>query len=195
VDKRIPDRAGLGGGSADCAAVLRALNTMFASPLSQETLLSLAARLGADVPFCLLGGTRLCHGKGEIMTPYQMDDLWFVIALPEDENVETPHAYRMLDEAFDDYKNENTALHEMLFDFFREEGIDGMYNVFESVVLPACPRAASLRTRLISLGARGAMMTGSGTAIFGVFDNEAAARYAAEDIEGAIVARSASAYF
>jgi 4-diphosphocytidyl-2-C-methyl-D-erythritol kinase len=90
VVKRIPDRAGLGGGSADCAATLRALNAMFDFPLSREKLLALAARLGADVPFCLLGGTQLCHGKGEIMTPYEMDDMWFVIALPADEKVATP---------------------------------------------------------------------------------------------------------
>lgn len=194
VEKRIPDRAGLGGGSADCAATLRALNKMFNAPLSEERLLRLAARLGADVPFCLLGGTRLCRGIGEVMKPYKMDDLWFVIAMPEGEKVATPAAYRMLDEAFNDYREDDGALHEMLFSFFEEEGIDGMYNVFESVVLPECPGTTSLRTRLILLGARGAMMSGSGTAVFGVFDSEAAARYAAGDIEGAIVAHSAPAY-
>ena len=75
VEKNIPDCAGLGGGSADCAAVLRALNTLFASPLSQEALLSLGARLGADVPFCILGGTRLCEGKGERMKEYPMEKI------------------------------------------------------------------------------------------------------------------------
>ena len=125
------------------------------------------------------------------MTPYAMDDFWFVVAVPESERVETPHAYRMLDQAFDDYKNDDGALHEMLFSFFTEDGIDGMYNVFESVVLPLCPNAAALRSRMISLGAKNAMMSGSGSAVFAVFDSEAAARYAANDIEGAIVARSA----
>ena len=195
VEKRIPACAGLGGGSADCAATLRALNRLFAFPLSHSALLSLAARLGSDVPFCLLGGTRLCTGRGENMTEYPPSDAFFVIAIPEGEKMQTPKAYALLDEAFDNYENENTELHDALFSFFEEDGIDGMYNVFESVVLPACAGAATLRSRLLSLGARGAMMTGSGTAVFGVFDSEDAAKYAAEDIEGAVVCKSVPAYF
>ena len=194
VEKRIPACAGLGGGSADCAATLRALNHLFAFPLSKSALLALAARLGADVPFCLLGGTRLCTGKGEKMEEYPMEDAFFVIALPEGEKMKTPEAYKLLDEAFDNYENENGALHDALFSFFEEDGIDGMYNVFESVVLPTCTGASALRSRLLSLGARGAMMTGSGTAVFGVFDSEDAAKYAAEDIEGAIVCKSVPMY-
>ncbi len=194
VEKRIPDRAGLGGGSADCAATLRALNHLFAFPLSQSALLSLAARLGSDVPFCLLGGTRLCTGRGEQMKEYPMEDAFFVVALPEGEKMKTPEAYALLDDAFENYENEQSELHDALFSFFEEDGIDGMYNVFESVVLPACEGASSLRSRLLSLGARGAMMTGSGTAVFGVFDSEDAARYAADDIEGAIVCKSVPAY-
>lgn len=194
VEKRIPACAGLGGGSADCAAVLRALNTLFANPLSKDALLALGARLGADVPFCILGGTRLCEGKGEKMKDYPMDKMHFVIALPEEERVQTPKAYAMLDEAFDNYEGDDGSLHEALFSFFEEDGLDGMYNVFESVVLPSAPAAATLRSRLISLGARAAMMTGSGTAVFGVFASEEEAKYAAADIEGAIVAESAPAY-
>lgn len=195
VEKRIPDCAGLGGGSSDCAATLRALNALFAYPLSTEALLALGARLGADVPFCIVGGTRLCRGKGEKMQRYPMKDMVFVIAKPKDEKVATPAAYGMLDEAFDNYENEDSALHDALFDFFSEDGIDGMYNVFEGVVLPKCPEAARLRSRMIALGARSAMMSGSGTAVFGVFSDEDAAKHAAEDIEGAIVCTSAPAYF
>ena len=194
VEKRIPACAGLGGGSADCAATLRALNTLFAHPLSESALLSLGAHLGSDVPFCILGGTRLCEGRGEKMTPYSMENMHFVIAVPEDERVATPKAYAMLDAAFDNYQNDDGSLHEALFSFFEEDGLDGMYNVFESVVLPLSPAAAALRSRLVSLGAKTAMMSGSGTAVFGVFDSQEAARYAAEDIEGAFVCESASAY-
>lgn len=194
VDKKIPDRAGLGGGSADCAATLRALNRLFAYPLSKDALLALGAQLGADVPFCILGGTRLCEGKGEKMKEYPVEKLYFVIAAPEEERIETPKAYAMLDEAFDNYENEDDSLHDALFSFFDEDGLDGMYNVFESVVLPNAPIASSLRSRLITLGARGAMMTGSGTAVFGVFDSEEAARYAASDIEGAFLCESAPVY-
>lgn len=193
VEKRIPDRAGLGGGSADCAAVLRALNTLFAHPLSRDDLLSLGARLGSDVPFCILGGARLCEGRGEKMQDFPLEEKHFVIAVPQEERTETPKAYAMLDDAFNNYENDDGALHDLLFSFFEENFIDGMYNVFESVVLPSAPVAASLRSRLVSLGARGAMMSGSGTAVFGVFDSYEAACYAAEDIEGAIVCKSAPA--
>ena len=123
-----------------------------------------------------------------------MEDAFFVVALPEGEKMKTPEAYALLDDAFENYENEQSELHDALFSFFEEDGIDGMYNVFESVVLPACEGASSLRSRLLSLGARGAMMTGSGTAVFGVFDSEDAARYAADDIEGAIVCKSVPAY-
>ena len=193
VEKAIPDRAGLGGGSADAAAVLRALNELFARPLSESALLALGATLGSDVPFCLRGGTRLCEGRGERMKPYELPPMHFVIAVPDEEKMATPEAYRLLDEAFENYENENGALHETLFAFFAEDAVDGMYNVFESVVLPRCPKASALRSRLISLGAKGALMSGSGTAVFGVFESEEAARYAAEAIEGAVVCQSAPA--
>ena len=187
VDKRIPVAAGLAGGSADAAAVLRAMNAVFGEPLLRERLLSVASRLGADVPFCLVGGTALCEGKGEQMTPYEVADAFFVIAQPEAEKMATPRAYAMLDEAFGGFENEDAVLHDALFSFFAEDGVDGMYNVFESVVIPHTPAVAALRTRLISLGAKNAMMSGSGTAVFGVFESEEAARYAAEDITGAFV--------
>lgn len=193
LDKKIPMAAGLGGGSADAAAVLRALNALFGEPLSREALLSLAAQLGADVPFCLVGGTALCEGKGEQMTPYDIGEMFFVIAQPEEEKMATPRAYAMLDEAFDNFENENAELHDTLFSFFAEDGVDGMYNIFEGVVIPHSPAVAALRTRMISLGAKNAMMSGSGTAVFGVFDSEDAARYAARDIEGALVCSSVSA--
>ena len=129
------------------------------------------------------------------MTPYSMENMHFVIAVPEDERVATPKAYAMLDAAFDNYQNDDGSLHEALFSFFEEDGLDGMYNVFESVVLPSSPAAAALRSRLVSLGAKTAMMSGSGTAVFGVFESQEAARYAAEDIEGAFVCESAPAYY
>ena len=194
VEKRIPDRAGLGGGSADCAAVLRALNALFAYPLSKDALLALGARLGSDVPFCILGGTRLCEGRGEKTQAYSVEPMHFVVAVPTDERTQTPKAYAMLDEAFDNYQPEDSALHDALFTFFEEDGVYGMYNVFETVVLPASPVAAALRSHLISLGAKGAMMSGSGTAVFGVFDSKEAAEYAKADIEGAFVCESAPAY-
>lgn len=193
IEKHIPAAAGLGGGSSDAAAVLRGLNIAFGSPLSVEKLCAIGASIGSDVPFCIVGGTRLCRGKGEKMSIYPMDDKIFVIVPPVAEKMETPKAYRMLDEAFQNYENENPALHEALFDFFAEDATLGMYNVFESVVLPLSPETDELRAELDRLGARAAMMSGSGTAVFGIFETEEEANAAARELPGAVVCKSIGA--
>ncbi|MBQ9736432.1 MAG: 4-(cytidine 5'-diphospho)-2-C-methyl-D-erythritol kinase [Clostridia bacterium] len=193
VEKQIPAAAGLGGGSADAAAVLRALNAIFDHPLSTEALCALGATLGSDVPFCVLGGTMLCEGRGEVCTPYSYPEGYFVIAVPEDEKMKTPEAYALLDEAFENFEEPQTALHEMLFSFFEEDPYYSMYNVFEGIVLPRSHAATILRTRLLDAKAKNAMMSGSGTAVFGVFDTEDEAKAAAAKIKGAIVCASAPA--
>lgn len=194
VEKKIPAAAGLGGGSADCAATLRALNAIFAYPLGEDALIALGARLGADVPFCLRGGTALCTGIGEKMKSYSLPEMYFVIAVPEGEKIATPKAYRLLDESYDDFANVDPALGDTLFSFFEEDPAYGLFNIFETVVATTTPGVQELTTRLVRLGARGALMTGSGPAVFGVFDSEEEARAAAEEIEGAFVCRSAPTY-
>ena len=187
VEKYIPSEAGLGGGSADAAAVLRALNRAFDYPLSTDELCALGARLGSDVPFCLMGGTRLCRGRGEKMSLYPTNEAFYVIVPPLSEKMATPRAYRMLDEAFDGYKEENEALHQMLLACFSEDPVLGMYNVFESVVLPESPATDEMRSELCRLGAKAAMMSGSGTAVFGVFESEEDATLAARELPGAVI--------
>ncbi len=187
--KYIPDRAGLGGGSSDAAAVLRALNIALGDPLSKSELCALAETLGADVPFCLVGGTRLCEGKGEKMSIYPTPGGIYVIVPPVGNKVETPKAYRLLDEAFENFADENDALHEELFGFFDEDPILGMYNVFEGVVIPTCPEVHEVRVALYNLGAMGALMSGSGSAVFGVFDTEEDAETAAKELPGAVICR------
>lgn len=193
VKKYIPDGAGLGGGSADAAAVLRALNMAFGSPLSAEQLCEVGENLGADVPFCIRGGTRLCEGKGEKMSIYPPLDAFFVIVPPVKKKIETPKAYAMLDQAFGSFQEDNSALHDALFDFFAEDAVLGMYNVFESVVIPLCPEIHEVRTALLDLGAKGALMSGSGSAVFGVFDSEAEAESAAKELPGAVVCKTVGA--
>ena len=193
VKKYIPDRAGLGGGSSDAAAVLRALNMALGSPLSTEKLCALGESLGADVPFCIVGGTRLCEGKGEKMSIYPTTDAVYVIVPPVAGKVETPKAYRMLDDAFDDFAVANEELHDALFAFFAEDALLGMYNVFESVVVPLCPEIHEIRTALLDLGAKGALMSGSGSAVFGVFESEDEAEAAARELPGAVVCKGIGA--
>ena len=177
--KRIPIAAGLAGGSADAAATLRALNRLFNSYFSESELLALAAELGSDVPFCLLGGRAVCRGRGELIEPIASPtDLHFVIAIADGEQVSTPAAYRALDEMYSDF--DGSVKHET-------PDLTKLYNIFENAVLPTCSKAEMLKERMIKLGATASLMSGSGPSIFGIFDSEFSAKAAAEAIskEGA----------
>lgn len=163
LEKKIPVAAGLAGGSADAAAVLRVLDTISPVPLGRERLLEIAATLGSDVPFCLLGGRALCEGRGERITPLPQTKSvsWYVLCAGEDP-VETPWAYRQLDARYGDF---GALTHPSDEPF-------PLFNIFESIVLPFVPRADACRTHLLALGARGALMSGSGSSVFGVFEGE-----------------------
>ena len=100
INKRIPLEAGLGGGSADAAAVLRALNRAYDSPLSIPALCELGAQVGSDVPFCVMGGTALVEGKGELLTRLPPAPEFFVVICKPDFSVSTPELYQALDETF-----------------------------------------------------------------------------------------------
>ena len=181
--KRIPVAAGLAGGSADAAATLRALNRLFNSHFSESELLALAAELGSDVPFCLLGGRAVCRGRGELIEPIASPtDLHFVIAIADGEQVSTPAAFRALDEMYSNFngsvKSDAPALNEF-------------YNVFENAVFPTCFKAEALKRRIIELGAIASLMSGSGPSVFGLFEDESTARAAAE----AISKEDARAYY
>ena len=191
LEKHIPVCAGLGGGSSDAAAVLRAMNASFDNPLSVSELCELGATLGSDVPFCVVGGTRLCRGRGEKMENYPMDALTVVVCVPHAEKVATPEAYRLLDEAFDDFKEENPDLHEALFSFFAEDPVLGMYNAFEAVLLPRLPAADEIRAFFVEHGALGALMSGSGSAVFALFEKEEEAEAAVRELPGAVLCHSA----
>ncbi len=175
IYKRIPVGAGLGGSSADGAAVLTALNELCGRPLDLHELCTLGATLGADVPFCIAGGTAKCTGIGDIMQPIDCTDLAVVVAVPEFE-CSTAKAYQRYDAdpfpekpGFDAFcsgiRNDRSFL------------ASNMYNVFAQ--LYADQRIEELRRKLLSVGAEGACMTGSGSAVFGVFPDIDAAREAA----------------
>lgn len=186
LKKRIPVAAGLGGGSADAAAVLRALNRLYKKPFTEKMLLSIAASLGSDVPYCLIGGTAICLGRGEIMTRTAPPKPFFAVIASSGERVSTPVAYAELDSLFSDFSAGGDTLaekkyRELLDSISEGRRLPDLYNVFESVILPRCEGAARLRVRLAELGATCTLMSGSGPSIFGVFDSEEAA-YAARDV-------------
>lgn len=182
VHKNIPQEAGLAGGSADCAAVLRALNAEFAR-YAEQSLIALGASLGADVPFCLAGGTRITRGIGEKMQPCPPMPVCHMVIARGGAGVSTPVAYRALDDLYGDFSVQKMESEQALSDILLAmQGGDlasmcaCMYNVFETVVLPDHEVAAELKRLMQAAGAVGVMMSGSGPSIVGIFDNEPKAR-------------------
>lgn len=172
IEKRIPSQAGLAGGSTDGAAVLKELNRRWNFPLSDTELLSLGAELGADVPFCILGKTALAEGIGEILTPIKSKIRCGVLIVKPNGGISTPWAYKRLDE---------TGFEPVDVDKVVRDAENGdldalcrnMGNVFETVAKEKVPEVFEIKKALIAHGAKGAMMSGSGTAVFGLFDNDA----------------------
>ena len=184
IEKKIPASAGLAGGSSDAAAVLRALNRAFDYPFSESELLSLGAMLGSDVPYCILGGTALCTGRGEVISRrLEAPTLYFAVA-SSGERVSTPKAYAELDSYRLSNLEPSEEAEKNLVDLLSwlSSGTlpTSLYNSFEPIVLPSCKGAAALREQIRSFGATHAMMSGSGPSVFGVFDTEAAARECVE---------------
>lgn len=173
IQKRIPSGAGMGGGSADAAAVLFGLNTLYGSPLDESALLSAAAEVGADVPFCLVGGTKLCRGIGEVMTDIPAaPDCCFLVAKPE-HSCPTGEAFARYDSA--ELPQRGMPEEYSAGKFPHEK----MYNVFRA--LYDDERLERLVEKMMASGALGAELTGSGSAVFGVFSDELTAARAARN--------------
>lgn len=169
VDKKIPMMAGMAGGSADCAATIVALNELYGNPLSKKHILELAAKLGADVPFTATGGTVLCEGIGEQMTKLSdLNGLYFAVVQPEIK-ISTPSAYKAYDSK-PPFKKKSYPRFAKALELKEPQLIaDGMFNALEIAV--ADPNITEIKERFIASGALGAQMTGSGSAVFGIFDD------------------------
>ena len=171
ITKRIPSGAGLGGGSADAAAVLRALNRHHGYPLSVYALCELGAQVGSDVPFCVLCGTALVEGRGERLTKLpDAPEMFYVVCKPK-LSFSTPELYRKLDEAPVACHPEALKMQSALLSGSLEEIGKSLGNVFEEAVLPEHPELECIKSILMTYGAYGAQMTGSGSAVFGIFDS------------------------
>ena len=170
LDKRIPFGAGLGGGSADGTAVILALNEIFALGLDEATLISLAAELGSDTAFFVRNSPQLCEGRGEIMTPIELDlaGYWLVLIKP-DANVSTREAYAGVVPAIPEF-----SLTERLQKPIAEwQG--SVKNDFEKSVFAAHPIIGEIKQELLDAGATYASMSGSGSTVFGLFASKEAA--------------------
>ena len=167
IKKSSPSQAGMAGGSADAAAVLKALNTLTGEPHSERELAAIAEEIGADVPFCVYGGTMTAEGIGTILTPLpDMPECLFVIVKPE-VNVSTAEAYRRCDEAGYVSVRSPGPVTDGICGGDTEAIARGLYNKFEEVL--SLPGIDEIKLGMLSHGARGAIMTGSGSAVFGIF--------------------------
>ena len=171
IEKRIPMGAGMGGGSADAAGTLKGLNAIFGQPFEISKLIELGAGLGADVPFCIMGGCALAQGIGEILTPLPMPPaMKCVIAKPEP-SVSTKWVYEHLDYT---KKPENLSV-SCVAEGIRSGDLSAICqnaaNILETVTIPAYPVVGWLKQALSEAGAVLSLMSGSGSAVFGLFRN------------------------
>ncbi len=179
VEKAIPSQAGLGGGSADAAAVLVGLNALYGYPFDTNTLCELGERVGADVPFCIVGGTAFVEGIGEIITPMPpMPPCALLIAKPP-VGVSTKEAYAAVDSVATVPADQEAM--KRAFDRGDLAAIGaGLSNAFEQAL--DLPEVDHLLAQMRACEPLGCMMSGSGSAVFAVFADEAAANACAEQL-------------
>jgi 4-diphosphocytidyl-2-C-methyl-D-erythritol kinase len=166
LDKRIPMGAGLGGGSSDAATVLTTLPRLAGKRIPLKRLMLLAAQLGSDVPFFLLGGTAVVMGRGEELYPLSDLRARHVLVVSPDVHVSTPEAYRALSVRL---TPESVQPKLANFQAGLWNGAAPAVNDFEAVVFEQHPRLKSIRNKLLRAGAASALMTGSGSSLFAVF--------------------------
>jgi len=173
--KKIPAGAGLGGGSADAAAVLVGLNELFGLGLRADELRGIGAWIGADVPFCISGGTALGEGVGEILTPLPAPPAHHLVVAKPSRNADTAKIYR----AFDERRTESTHSVEPVVSALRSGSLPTLAAAVDNDLAPVTkgiiPEVARLEWTLLASGALGASMSGSGTAVYGIFHDEKAA--------------------
>ena len=168
ITKRIPSGAGMGGGSADAAAVLRALNRYYDNPLSVFALAELGAQVGSDVPFCTLCGTAMVEGRGERLRKLSdMPDCVFVVCKPEF-SVSTPELYKKIDEVAIAKRPDNRAMESALLAGDLGRVAENLCNVFDPVVTEEHLELNYIKSIFNSYGAVGYQMTGSGSAVFAI---------------------------
>ena len=171
VEKKIPMQAGLGGGSSDCACVLWYLNKYFDNVIPQKEFMEIASSLGADVPFFLMEGCNRARGKGEILEKIDKDTVQeFVLVKPINKGVSTKQAFDLCDKDMD----KQVLDVEELIEGLKQNNYDlickNMVNHLEKPSITLLPDIKDIMDTLYNMGAKKAMMTGSGSTVIGVFD-------------------------
>ena len=178
LHKVIPIAAGMAGGSTDAAAAMKAINRLFDLELPLSRLMELGVSIGADVPYCILGGTALAEGIGEKLTPLSpAPDFYIVLAKP-DISVSTKYVYENLDLTTVKKHPDIQGMARAIEAGSLQGVLDRLGNVLETVAVPAYPVISSIKRRMRELGAVNSLMSGSGPTVFGIFLSERQAEFA-----------------
>ena len=181
IVKQIPLGAGLGGGSADAAAVLKGLNQLWALGLQQDDLLKLAAQLGSDVPFTMIGGTALAENKGEKLTPLPSLAGMHLLLVNAGIDVSTKEAYENLD--LNETNKIKATEKTRKLGITRENIVKNLHNDFELSIIKQYPIIDQIKNQLKEGGALNSLMSGSGSTVFGIFENKGALENAAKELK------------
>lgn len=171
LKKNIPVAAGMAGGSADAAAVFKTLNQIFKIDASDNELMNLGVKIGADVPYCIIGGTALCEGIGEIITPLAPFKNQILVLVKPNFGVSTKEVFKNLDISKIFKHPDTEAIIKDMEQENLEEVCSGMKNLLENVTLRKYPVLKRIKEDMIKMGATGSMMSGSGPTIFAFFDD------------------------
>ena len=174
LQKKIPAAAGLGGGSSDAAAVLRGMNKLFDLKFSDEKLCKIGANIGSDVPFCVIGGTCLAKGRGEILTKLPAMKNFSVVLMKPRGEISTAWAYKTFDElpAEKIFHPPTEKIISLLNKKNYDEALKNFSNVLEPVALKKFPEIELYKKKMLTAGAKFSMMSGSGPTIFSLADEE-----------------------
>ncbi len=181
IEKKIPSMAGLAGGSSDAAGMIVALNRLMETELSDDELYDIGEKIGADVPFCINGGTALAEGVGDILN--QLPDIpeCYILIVKPDFNISTPEAYKKFDslEYAQSSELEELVASITIQDLEKMSGL--LFNAFEYAI--DNDEIFKIKEEMIDAGALGALMSGSGSAVYGIFDKKKYASKCAEALE------------
>lgn len=183
LQKNIPIAAGMAGGSTDAAATMKGINRLFDLGCSLRELMELGVQIGADVPYCVMGGTALAEGIGEKLTALNPAPECFLVVAKPDINVSTQYVYEHLDAEGVEKHPDIDGMVKAIAEGSLQGILDRMGNVLENVTVKAHPIIDTIKDRMRELGAVGSMMSGSGPTVFGIFLEEAKARDAYQQIK------------
>lgn len=172
IEKKIPMAAGLAGGSTDAAAVIRGMNRLYETNLTENELCKIGEQVGSDVPFCIIGGTCLAEGRGEILTRLASIKNFSVVLAKPDGEISTAWAYKTYDE---NPAKTHPPNNEIIKQFERgdyDAAFKNFYNVLENVALKKFPAIADLESKMLAAGAKVALMSGSGPTVFALTDEQ-----------------------